>query len=80
VGKVAHTADGRGTCRGLVRISEGKTPLDLGICGRIILIWIFKKWDGGGMNLMDLVWDRARWRALVKVVTNLQFHKMQGAS
>lgn len=49
---MAHTADRRGTCRGLVGIPEGKTPLDLGIHRRIILIWI-KKWDGGGMNLMD---------------------------
>ena len=60
--------------------TEGKTPLDLGIHGRIILIWIFKKWNGGGMNLMDLVQDRARWRVLVNAVTNLQFRKMQGIS
>ena len=77
---MAHTADRRGTCRGLVGIPEGKTPLDLGIHGRVILIWILKKWDGGGMNLMDLVRDRTTWRALVNAVANLQFHKMHGIS
>jgi hypothetical protein len=35
---------------------------------------------GGGMNLMDLVRDRARWQALVNAVMNLQFHKTQGIS
>jgi hypothetical protein len=36
VGKVAYTADRRGTCRGLMGIPEGKTPLDLGIHERLI--------------------------------------------
>jgi hypothetical protein len=34
--------------------------------GRIILRWIFRKWDGG-MYWIDMVQDRKRWRALVKV-------------
>jgi hypothetical protein len=38
-----------------------------GVDGRIILTWIFRKWDGG----MDLV-DRDRWRALLNEVMNLQ--------
>jgi hypothetical protein len=40
--------------------------------GRIILIWIFRKWDGG-MDWIDLAWDRDRWRALVNAVMGLRF-------
>ena len=32
---------------------------NLGIDGRIILRWIFTKWDGG-MNCLDLAQDRVR--------------------
>jgi hypothetical protein len=37
---------------------------DLGIDGRIILKWIFKKRDGG-MKCIDLTQERDRWWALV---------------
>jgi hypothetical protein len=38
---------------------------DPGVDGRIVLRWIFRKWDWRGMNWIDLVEDRDRWRALV---------------
>jgi hypothetical protein len=43
---------------------------DPGVDGRIILKWIFKKWDGG-MDWIDMAQYRDRWRALVSAVMNL---------
>jgi hypothetical protein len=43
---------------------------DPGVDGRIILKWIFKKWDG--MDWIELAQDRYRWRALVIAVMNLR--------
>jgi len=46
---------------------------DLGVDGRIILRWIFRKWNVGGMDWIDLAQDRDRWRAFVNTVMNFRF-------
>ena len=54
-----------------VRNSYFTTFKDPGIDGRIILNWMVKKWDGGGMNWIDLAQDRDRWRAVATVIMNI---------
>jgi len=44
---------------------------DPGVDGRIILSWIFTKWDVG-MEWIDLAQNRNRWRVLVNAVLNLR--------
>ena len=51
---------------------------DTGVDERIILRWIFRKWDVGGMDWIDLAQDRDRWRALVNAVKNLRFTQNAG--
>jgi hypothetical protein len=45
---------------------------DPGLEGRIILRWIFGKWDVRGMDWIDVAQDRNRCRALVNSVMNLR--------
>jgi ribosomal protein S4E len=45
---------------------------DRNIDGRIILKWIFRKWEVGVMDWIELAKDRDRWRALVNTVMNLR--------
>jgi hypothetical protein len=45
---------------------------DPGVDGRIILRWLFSKWDRG-VDWIDLAQDKDRWRALVKAVMNSRF-------
>jgi hypothetical protein len=42
-----------------------------GLDGRIILKWIFRKWDVGGTDWIELAQNRDRCRALVHTVMNL---------
>jgi hypothetical protein len=44
---------------------------DLGEEGRIILKWVFKKWDGS-MNWIELAQNGDRWRAVVNAVMNVR--------
>jgi len=44
---------------------------DLRENGRIILEMILEKWNGS-MDVIDLVQDRDKWRAVVKAVTNIR--------
>jgi hypothetical protein len=52
-------------------LREGDNLGGAGVDGRIILKWIFKKWDGG-IDWIALAQDRDRWRAVVKAVMNLR--------
>ena len=44
---------------------------DIEIDGHVILKWIFKKWNLGGMHQIFLAPDSDRWQAVVNVVMNL---------
>jgi hypothetical protein len=44
---------------------------DPGVDRKIILRWIFRKWDGGGgMVWIGLAQDRDRWQIVVNTVMN----------
>jgi hypothetical protein len=52
-------------------LREGNHLGHPGVDEKIILKWIFKKWDGA-MDWIKLAQDRDRWRALVNAVMNLR--------
>jgi hypothetical protein len=45
---------------------------DQGVDGRIILRWIFMKWNVGDMDWIELAQDRDRWWATANAVMNFQ--------
>jgi hypothetical protein len=70
-GHVARMGERRGVYRVLVAKPEERDHLgDPGVDGRIILRWMFKQWDVGSMDSIELTQDRDRWRALVNAVMN----------
>jgi hypothetical protein len=57
----------KGAYRVLVGRPEERDHLeDLGADGRMILIWIFKTWEGE-MDWFELAQDKDRWWALVNL-------------
>jgi hypothetical protein len=60
-------------------VGEGGHLENVGVDGRIILKWIFKKYNLG-IYYIYLAQDKDKWRAVVKAVMNFWFHKMSGVS
>jgi len=72
-GHVARMGERTGIRRVLVGNLREKDHLgDLSVDGRIILRLIFRKWDRGCLDWIELAQDRDRWRALVYAVMNLR--------
>ena len=70
---VAHTGKRRGSYVGLVGKPEERGHVEYpDVDGRIILKWIFRKWDLEGMDWIDVAQDRDRCWAVVKAVMNLR--------
>jgi len=70
-GHVACVGERRGVHSILVEKHEGKRTLGRpSIYWRVILKWIFRRWDGS-MDRIYLAHDRDRWRDLVNAVMNI---------
>jgi hypothetical protein len=64
--------EARGVYTVLVGKPEGRNHWgDPGVDGRIILGWIFRKWNAG-VDWMELAQDRDRWSGIVSAVMNLR--------
>ena len=67
---MVHVGERRGAYRVFVgKLRERDHLEDLGVDGRIILRWMFGKWDGD-MYCIDLAQSGERWWADVNRVTN----------
>ena len=78
-GHVVRMGDG---CTGFWwgNLRERDHCADPDVDGRIILRWIFRKWEVVCEDWMELAQDRDRWWALVSRVMNLRVPKMRGIS
>jgi hypothetical protein len=62
----------RGAYNALPRKLQGKRLIgNLRVDGRIILNWIFEKWDRG-MDWINLTHNRGRWPAVANGIMNLR--------
>jgi hypothetical protein len=76
-GTCGTNGEKRNVCRLLVRKPKGKRPLQRRWWMdnfKMDLIWIGRD----GLDWIGLAQDRYRWRALVKAIMNLGFHKILG--
>ena len=72
-GPVAHMGERRDVYRVFVWKTEGRDHLGYpGVEVKIVLRWIFMKWDVGDMEWIELAQDRDRGQALVNAVMNLR--------
>jgi len=70
VGQVARMARGDVYTGFWLGKADGTPPGKQSVDGRIILRWIFRKWNV--RDWIDVTQDRDRWRALVNAVMNLR--------
>jgi hypothetical protein len=54
-----------------------RPPGKLRVDGKIIVKWIVSKYDGGGVDLINLAQERDKWRAAMKCSLTFGFHEMQ---
>ena len=78
-GHVARMGERRGVYRVLVGKLERKRRLGRpSVEGRIILRWLFRKWDVGGVDWIELAQDRDKWRALLNAAMKLRVPQNAG--
>ena len=72
--RAGHVARMGEACTGFWwgNLKEGDHLGDPGVDMRIILRWVFRKWDVGVMGWIEVAPDRESWRTLVNAVMNIR--------